>query len=231
METTSMNKILATTALALLTATVMTGPAAAQFAASATAELNVRVGPGPQYQAIGVIPAGGTVSVLGCMEASKWCQITYENTNGWAYSDYLAGTVSGQAVVMTERRPDMAVPVATYDAGSGGAASGAAVGATSGVIIGALVGGPIGAVVGGMIGASAGATAGAVIDPPETAIAYVRSNPTETVYLDGEVVVGAAVPETVSLAPIPDYSYQYVWVNGQAALIDPASRQIVYVVR
>ena len=57
-------------------------------------------------------------------------------------------------------------------------------------------------------------------------------NPVDPVYLQGEVVVGAGLPETVQLRPVPDYgTYRYVYVNGQPVLVDPASRRIVYVYR
>jgi hypothetical protein len=45
------------------------------------------------------------------------------------------------------------------------------------------------------------------------------------------VVIGAGVPDTVALQVIPDYQYQYVYINGQPVLVDPGSRQIVYVIR
>ena len=60
---------------------------------------------------------------------------------------------------------------------------------------------------------------------------YVTTNQVEPVYLDGEVVVGAGLPETVELREIPDYEYRYVYVNGQPVLVEPSSRRIVYVVR
>jgi hypothetical protein len=44
-------------------------------------------------------------------------------------------------------------------------------------------------------------------------------------------VVGAAIPETVVLNNVPDYRYQYVYVNNTAVLVDPATRRIVYVFR
>ena len=53
----------------------------------------------------------------------------------------------------------------------------------------------------------------------------------DPVYLEGEVVVGAGLPETVQLRPVPDYEYNYVYVNGQPVLVEPQSRRIVYVVR
>ena len=117
----------------------------------------------------------------------------------------------------------------------GGEVVGGAGGAVAGAVVGGVVGGPVGAAVGGVIGATTGgiggAAAGAVIDPPSEVRTYVTTNQVQPVYLDGEVVVGAALPPTVQLAPIPEYEYQYVYVNGQPVLVEPASRQIVYVVR
>ena len=105
-------------------------------------------------------------------------------------------------------------------------ASGAGVGA----VAGAAVGGPVGAAVGGAAGAVAG---GAVdtITPPERVVSYIRQNEIEPVYLEGEVVVGAQLPETVAVREIPDYEYRYVYVNNQPVLVEPQSHRIVYVVR
>jgi uncharacterized protein YraI len=225
-----MTKFFNSTALAALATLMVTGGAMAQASATATTELNIRSGPGPQYEAIGFIAAGGSTSVEGCIEASKWCRVTYDGTTGWAYSDYLTADLSGQAVVLTERYSDLGVSSVTYK-DEGGTAGGAVAGATGGAVVGALLGGPLGAVVGGAIGASGGATAGAVVDPPETVRTYVGANAVDPVYLDGEVVIGAGVPDTVSLHAVPDYDYQYAYINGQRVLVDPGSRKIVYVVR
>jgi uncharacterized protein YcfJ len=94
-----------------------------------------------------------------------------------------------------------------------------------------LIAGPVGAAVGGAAGAVAGGAAGTVIDPPEKVRTYVTTNKVDAVYLEGEVVVGAGLPETVELREIPDYEYRYVYVNGQPVLVDAKTRQIVYIVR
>lgn len=60
---------------------------------------------------------------------------------------------------------------------------------------------------------------------------YIESNTIDPVYLDGEVVVGAALPETVEVREIPDYDYRYVYVNEQPVLVEPETRRIVYVLR
>lgn len=197
---------------------------------TATTELNIRSGPGPHFPSVGFIATGGSATVDGCLESSKWCQVTADGVSGWSYSDYLTADVSGNVVVLTDRTPDVGIATVTYQ-DDGSAAGGAVAGAATGAVVGALVGGPIGAVVGGAVGTTTGATTGAIIDPPEVARTYVTANPIDPVYLDGEVVIGAGVPDTVALQAIPDYQYQYVYINGQPVLVDPGSRQIVYVVR
>jgi uncharacterized protein YraI len=226
-----MNKLFKIAFTVAMATTAFTGGSFAQSAsATATADLNIRSGPGPQYASIGFIASGESATVDGCLQGSKWCRVTFDGVTGWSYSDYLTADLSGEVVVLTDRYPDVGLATVTYD-GSDAAAGGAVAGATGGAIVGALIGGPVGAAVGGAIGASSGATAGVVIDPPEVARTYVTSNPLDPIYLDGEVVIGAGVPETVVLQPVPDYEYQYVYINGQPVLVDPRTRQIVYVVR
>jgi uncharacterized protein YgiM (DUF1202 family) len=200
----------------------------AQGTVAATTDLNVRAGPGPGHPVIGVIGAGQTTTLNGCLEGSKWCSVTTSSGEGWVYSDYLTGEFGGKQVVLTERPADSNVMV-LKDKGGGDA--GALAGGVTGAIAGALIAGPAGAAVGGAAGAVAGGAAGTVVDPPEKVRTYVTTNKVDPVYLEGEVVVGAGLPETVELREIPDYEYRYVYVNGQPVLVDAKTRQIVYVVR
>ena len=66
---------------------------------------------------------------------------------------------------------------------------------------------------------------------PDDTVAYVRSNPVDPVYLDGEVVVGAAIPEAVAVYEVPQSEYRYVNVNGQYVLVEPEGRRVVYIAR
>lgn len=209
----------------------LTGAAFAQTTAVATTDLNVRAGPGPQHPVVGVIGADEQATVNGCLEGSKWCQVSVGGgVEGWAYSDYLIADNSGVEVVMTERPPEM-VPTVTYDEDVDGATAGGVAGAATGAIAGAIIGGPVGAAVGGIAGAAGGGAAGDIIDPDPEVRAYIEQNPVDPVYLEGEVVVGASLPETVEVQEIPDYEYRYVYVNGQPVLVEPDSRRIVYIVR
>lgn len=206
-----------------------TGLSMAQTSVTATTDLNVRAGPGPEHAVVGVIGAEQQAMLEGCLADSKWCQVNVDGTQGWAYSDYLTGDFGGTQVVVTER-PAEVVPSVTYETTASTTGGGAVAGATTGAIAGALIGGPVGAAVGGVAGAVTGDTIER-IDPPETVRTYVTANQVDPVYLEGEVVVGAGLPETVVLQEIPDYEYRYVYVNGQPVLVEPESRRIVHVIR
>lgn len=205
------------------------GAAFAQTSVQATTELNVRAGPGSNYPVVGVLAAGQATTLKGCLQGSKWCSIDEGGGTGWVYSDYLAGDFGGKAIVLSQRPTDSKVTVVERPPDSGSA--GAIVGGTTGAIGGAIIGGPVGALVGGVGGATIGGTVGEVAEPPDRVRTYVTSNRVDPVYLDGEVVVGATLPETVTVREIPDYEYRYVNVNGQPVLVEPGSRRIVYVMR
>lgn len=217
------NKIAIISAAGLATALLSSSAALAGFNAIATADLNIRTGPGPQYEVVGAIANSDTATVNGCIEGRKWCQVSYNGTTGWAYSEYLSGEFTGKSAVISMAPQTAQIPLLENDQAS----TNATVGLAGGAIAGALIGGPIGAAVGGVVGATAGLAA----SPPATVKTYVMQNRIEPVYLDGEVVIGAGVPDTVKLYAVPDYDYQYVYINGQPVLVDAGTRQIVHVYR
>ena len=132
------NLLMSAAAGALL---AMSASALAQTSVTATTDLNVRAGPGPQHPVIGVLSAGQATTLNGCIEGSKWCSVAEAGGQGWVYSDYLTGNFGGQQVVLTER-PAGSVEVVTAPSGEGGA-EGAVVGGTTGAVAGAIIGGPL----------------------------------------------------------------------------------------
>ena len=209
----------------------MAGAAFADTSVSAVTDLNVRAGPGPQYPVIGVLSAGQKATLNGCLENSKWCTIAEAQGKGWVYSDYVTANFGGSQVILTQRPADSGVAVVSAPADKGGGDAGAVAGGATGAIAGAIVGGPVGALVGGAAGTIAGGATGTVIDPPSKVRTYIAAHKEPPVYLDGEVVTGATLPDTVRLHDVPNYDYRYVNVNGQAVLVEPQSRRIVYVMR
>ncbi|MCM2561625.1 DUF1236 domain-containing protein [Lutimaribacter sp. EGI FJ00015] len=199
---------------------VLATSAFAETTATAWTDLNLRAGPNTTYDIISVIPAAQSVVVDGCLDESNWCRVTHGEINGWASGDYLTAMVEAPIAGNRER---LAVKSVTYEKDPGAAVGSGAVGA----VAGAAVGGPVGALIGAAIGASAGSAA----TPTDKVTTYVRANPLDPVYLDGEVVVGAGIPETVTLSEVPDSEYHYAYVNGVPVLVEREKRRVVYIVR
>lgn len=192
------------TLAALAAAAVFSTSASAATVATATTALNIRSGPGPQYSIIGGIRDRGQTTVIGCIQGSLWCQVSYNGRQGWAYSRYLTMQVartSLPAVTYTATTTYQA-PVATYPAP-----------ATTVETVGAAP------------------PAAYVVNPPPPVRSYVIEHPVQPAYVPGEVVVGAALPEDVALMPVPNYEYEYAYVNEEPVLVEPQTRRVVYVYR
>ncbi len=213
--------LIATTALALAAS-----PALAAMTATATTDLNLRAGPGPQYEVVGVIDGEDSVEMAGCTEAGAWCEVAYDGTTGWAYSAYLTAPIAGaeaEPVVVYENTADVAI-IEYEDDNAADAAAGGTFGAAAGAL---LIGGPAAAAAGAVLGMAGGAAA----DTPEATVTYVRNNPVEPVYLEGEVARGAGIPQEIEVYTVPESEYSYLNVNDQTVIIDPETRRIVEVIR
>lgn len=202
---------------------LIAGAAYADTEASAWTDLHVRSGPGPLYSILGVIPASEKAMVQGCLADASWCEVTYGELKGWSAGNYLTATVEDAPIALSTLDKRVVLKTVTYDQEAGAAAGGLATGA----VAGALVAGPVGAVVGGLLGAATGSA----LAPDPTVITYVTANPVPDVYLDGEVVVGAGIPEGVTLVQVPDTNYSYAYINGARVLVDSQNRAVVYIVR
>lgn len=212
----SMTFKLGTTLSAMLLATTALG----QTTATAFTDLNLRAGPAVSYEIIGVIPASQAVMVDGCLEASNWCRVSYGEMNGWASGDYLTAMVESPIYSNRER---LAVQTITYEKSPDAAVGGGMAGA----VAGGILGGPVGVLIGAAVGMGLGSAA----TPSERVTTYVMENPVEPIYLDGEIVVGAGIPETVTLTEVPESEYYYAYVNGTRVLVEREQRRIVYIVR
>ena len=239
-----MRKLLATTTLAALSlagaasaqtaaptaaAPTAAAPTAATTTATAATDLNLRSAPQSTASIVGVIANGDEVSVTGCIESANWCQVTYKDQQGWAYGDYLTAQVGNEPQPLYPNRQAVGVTVIETPATNPAEAPNTAVGAASGAAMGAVVGGPVGALVGAAIGGATGNAA--TPEPPPEVRTYITANPQQPVVLDGEVVVGAGIPESVTLYEVPGQpDYRYVVVNDLPVLVNQ-DRRIVYVYR
>ena len=197
--------------LATLAVFAIAAPVAAATVAIATTPLNIRSGPGPQYPVIGAIAANSQAVVNGCIQGSLWCQVSFGRVQGWVYSQYLRTSVAGAPPVVLSQRA-ASVPVVTYQP-STVETVGAAPPAAGAVIVEPAGAPPM------------------PLNPPPAVNSYVTSHPVQPVILNGEVVLGGGLPADVALNAVPDYEYDYAYVNRVPVLVEPTTRRIVYIYR
>ncbi len=215
--------------LAVLSASAMLlSPMAQAATVQATVVSNGTIleGPGTHYTVIGNTSANTPVVVEGCLPTHDWCKINVNGAIGWIPASDVQVTTSSGAVVLSQPTQQVQVKTITFDKakaeqrGLGGGVAGAAVGAA--------VGGPVGAVVGAAIGAAGGA---ATVQPTEKVTTYVTQNPLPPVQLGTTVAVGTVVPDTVTLTPVPDSQFSYIYVDGHPVLVNNQNRTVVEVMQ
>ncbi|MBQ2262528.1 MAG: DUF1236 domain-containing protein [Loktanella sp.] len=201
--------------------------------ARAGAEIAARVTPSEFAPAVGILELNQTVVIEGCLEDITWCQISFDGQTAWASGEYLYVEEDATPVALINRPGSLSLTTVTVpddDATQTDQNAAAAVGATVGSMIAFVAGGPVGGIIaGGMLGT---AVAVSTVEPSEETITFVSSNPVETVYLNGEVVVGAGVPAEVVMYDVPTQpEFRYLNVNNQTVLVDAETGAIVRVIR
>ena len=198
---------------ALALGAVVAVPASAEIVATAITPLNVRSGPGPEYSIVDTIPDRGQTTIIGCIRDSLWCQVSHKGRQGWAYFQYLTARLSGRSLAVAERLTD--IPTAVYQ--------------TPVETVGSAVTAP--AITGTLVARTVPAQQQLVIAPPATVRTYVINHPVAPVYLNGEVVEGVGLPESVAITPVPGTDYGYAYVNSLPVLVEPSTRQVEYIYR
>ena len=185
-------------------------PAEAQMTTTTASDIIVRSGPGQDYPEIGMATRCSPAMMDGCLEGSKWCRIDVNGMRGWVFAEYLTIEREGAPVVVQEYRSQYDVPTVTYET------TASVVPAGPSPAPGDLMLGPVEDV--------------RVIEaPPENVYTYIEEHRSEPVYVQNEVVVGAAIPQNITVQQVPDYDYSYVVVNDRPVLVDPGTRRIVHI--
>ncbi|MFN3661897.1 DUF1236 domain-containing protein [Yoonia sp.] len=226
-------KSLALTVASAIALTAAAPSFAQSTEARAGAEISARVSPSEFAPSVGVLELNQPVVIEGCLEDVSWCQISFDGQTAWASAEYLYVEEDATPVALVNRPGSLSLQTVTVpddDATQSEQNTAAAVGATLGSLIAFAAGGPVGGIIaGGMLGTAAGV---ASVEPSEQTLVYVTANPVETIYLNGEVAVGAGVPTEVVAYDVPDQpEFRYLTVNNQTVLIDAETGTIVRVLR
>lgn len=222
--------------IGLASAVVLTAalPSFAQSTeARAGAEIAARVTPSEFAPSVGVLELNQTVVIEGCLEDVTWCQISFDGQTAWASAEYLYVDEGATPVALINRPGTLSLSTVTVpddDATQTDQNAAAAVGATLGSLIAFAAGGPVGGVIaGGVLGTAVAVSA---VEPSEETLTFVSANPVETIYLNGEVAVGAGVPAEVVMYDVPTQpEFRYLTVNNQLVLVDAETGMIVRVIR
>ncbi|MBS1304050.1 DUF1236 domain-containing protein [Loktanella sp. SALINAS62] len=215
-------------------ALIAAAPVYAQTMANAATELNVRDVPSPFGEIAGVLEEGAEVTVDGCLEDISWCKISSGEVMGWASGQYLYVAEESEAVPLVNLSGDATEIVViqqteTTEPTEADQAASAAVVGTVGALTAFAFGGPVGAIVAsGMAGSILGSE---LADPTEETVTYIAENPVDTVYLEGEVVRGAIVPQEITTYEVPQEGLRYLSVNNLPVLVDAETGTIVRIVR
>ncbi|WP_296426535.1 DUF1236 domain-containing protein [Yoonia sp.] len=215
-------------------AMTVAAPSFAQSAeARAGAEISARITPSEFAPSVGVLELNQPVIIEGCLEDVSWCQISFDGQTAWASATYLYVEEDTKPVALINRPSTLSLTTVTVpdeDATQAEQNKAAAAGATMGSLVAFAVGGPVGGiVVGGILGTVAAVSA---VEPSEETLVFVTSNPVETIYLNGEVVVGAGVPAEVAMYDVPAQpEFRYLNVNDLTVLVDAETGTIVRVLR
>lgn len=195
-----------------LAASLAASAASAVTAYSPTGHLNVRSGPGFQYQVVGQVQASVQAQITGCVSDFSWCAVALPNgVTGWASAPYLVTKATTPPKNLQVAGAQLGIPVIVPKN------TGAPVVATP----------PVGVMV------AVPQTVGIVqpIVPGPEVITFVKRQRVTPVIVSGEVMVGAVLPAAAPLYDVPTSPYDYTYINGQWVLVEPAARRIVYVVR
>jgi uncharacterized protein YraI len=201
--------------LPMLAAAAVLALQSSAFAAPAvvTTDMALRLGPGPTYPVVGVIERNAMVDVMGCIDAGTWCQVSWAGKTGWTFANYLAYQHAGNLVLLPQARSQVQIPTVVYQQQA------AAAPVPQIATVGTLPPfNPLQATI-------------EALNPPQPVLTYITTNRVDPIYLDGEIVVGATLPPTVSLYRVPDYQYHYANVNNRVVLVEPGTNRIVYVYR
>ncbi|MCP4383375.1 MAG: DUF1236 domain-containing protein [Hyphomicrobiales bacterium] len=175
------------------------------FEAVATNNLHLRTGPGEQFPVEATIGHNDRVEVHGCLEGITWCDLNWGNLRGWAAADYIAyAGVSGVKVLPLVSKDELGIPIVNVE--------------TVDAVVPEFVG-TVEKVDGVMT----------IVTPPQAVSAFVTEQSVETVYVQGEIVTGVVLPQTVPLYAVPESKYNFARVNGRNVLTESNSNKVVYI--
>lgn len=83
-----------------------------------TSPVNVRAGPDRSFPLVTWLHGNTAVTVVGCIDGWRWCDVIAGRDRGWVYSRYLAFPWNGNQVTILHGGPTLGLPLLTFSLGA-----------------------------------------------------------------------------------------------------------------
>jgi uncharacterized protein YraI len=83
-----------------------------------TQAVNVRAGPDREFPLVTWLPAGTAVSVAGCIQGWRWCDVGTGFNRGWVYARYLSMSHQNQPTLILHAGPWLGLPIIPFSVAS-----------------------------------------------------------------------------------------------------------------
>ena len=98
---------------ALVMALFLPAVAGAQTAYT-TRDVNIRAGPARDYPLVAWVPSGTPVTIVGCYEGWRWCDVISPPARGWVYAGFLSYPYQGATVTIASAGPVLGLALVPF---------------------------------------------------------------------------------------------------------------------
>lgn len=92
--------------------------ASAQQLAYTSKEVSLRAGPSRDYPVDATLGAGTTMTIFGCLQDYRWCDVVVGGSRGWVYSGNIVYPYLGRNVPVLSYGPTIGLGVVTFSIGN-----------------------------------------------------------------------------------------------------------------
>ncbi|HLX27572.1 MAG TPA: SH3 domain-containing protein [Casimicrobiaceae bacterium] len=82
-----------------------------------TRDVNIRAGPARDYPLVAWVPSGTPLTVAGCYEGWRWCDVIAPPARGWVYAGFLSYPYQGGSVTIASAGPVLGIALVPFSIG------------------------------------------------------------------------------------------------------------------
>jgi uncharacterized protein YraI len=98
----------------LIVVSLALAAAASAQTAYTTQDVNVRAGPSGDYPLVASLAPRTQVTLFGCLNTWKWCDVGVGPNRGWVYARFLASPYQNQSVPIISGGATLGLPIVTF---------------------------------------------------------------------------------------------------------------------